>query len=75
MTNDLQNFYLFLKQKERDAKTMQSHFKNGSKSAKWFKEWEEHYSRGAFTLLQYCENYRKIKGLSQITLKDSKDGK
>ena len=69
MTNDLQNFYLYLKQQERSSKTMQSFFKEGSKNYKWHKNWEEHYSKCAFTLWSYCQNYKTLnKELNTIKL-------
>ena len=71
MTSDLQNFYLYLKQQERNAKTMQSHFKDGHKTKKWFKEWEEHYSKCAFTLWDYCQKYKEIyKDINSVTLNE-----
>ena len=61
MNNELQYFYLYLKFQEINAKTMQSHFKEGNKTKEWFKEWENHYSSCAFTLLEFIKEYNKNK--------------
>jgi hypothetical protein len=68
MTTELQNFYLYLKQQERNAKTMQSHFKEAYKTAKWFKEWEKHYKECASTLLHYCQQRRNITELDAVKI-------